>query len=409
MLSPLNLQKLQHGRFLIVMIAMLVGLGPLTTDMYLPAFSRIQADFHSNSAMVQLTLSMFMIGYACSQLFWGPVSDRIGRWPAIVCGLIILVLASFACAMATSIESLILFRFFQAFGACAGTVVGRAMVRDLHEGAEAARMLAYVSAVMGLAPAIAPFIGGGLAALFGWQSIFYALMGIGMLILGVHYFAIPETLQKRNPAATKIGPMLGNYARLLQAKDYRYYSAISASCFTGFFCFLSSLPFLLNQNLGYDEQEFGLLFLPSVMGYIFGAWLGGRLVMRYGIHCILAAGLVLTLLSGLVMTCGATFAQEWTLWGQTLAIIGPFFLYTTGMAMVMPQSMAGAAMRWPDMAGTAAALIGFLQMAFSAIGGTLAMQFFDGTSMPLALSVLACGCLTLFSFWRVLHYATPAD
>jgi len=208
---------------LVVLVTFLVALGPLSTDMYLPSLPAMVRFFNTDVDQVQLTLSSFLAGFALSQLIYGPLADRFGRKPAIVFGMLLFTLASIGCAYAESIEALIVWRFLQALGGCAGPVLGRAMIRDIYQPLESARLLSFIGTAMSLAPALAPFLGGYLVIWFEWQSIFIFLALYGALLSLMFAFKVPESLAKDHRQPFRFKPMLNNYAQLLKHRQYMGY------------------------------------------------------------------------------------------------------------------------------------------------------------------------------------------
>ena len=382
-------------------IASLVAMGPLATDMYLPAFPALMEAFSTDIDQVQQTLSVFLVGFALAQLIYGPLSDKYGRKPVLLAGLLLFLLSSIGVTLAEDIESLSLWRLLQALGGSAGPVLGRAMVRDIHGPTESARLLSYIGTAMALAPAVAPILGGYMTVWFGWESIFlflalYALLGALLLTTQV-----PETAPPGSHHLIRPHTLLRNYGTLLRHANWRWYTLCCGFVFGGLFSFLSGSSFVIINFLGYSEQQFGLFFTLIVVGYMSGTLIGGRMVRRLGINRLLGYGSLTAAAGGLTMA-GLALAQVHSVW----AIVIPHMVYMIGTGIVMPQSMAGALAPFPRMAGTSSALLGFIQMSLAAAVGLLVGHWHDGSPLSMALAICGMGLLTLGSF-LMLQRAIP--
>ncbi|WP_428608249.1 Bcr/CflA family multidrug efflux MFS transporter [Sedimenticola sp.] len=377
-------------------IASLVAIGPLSTDMYLPAFPVLMQSFDADINQVQHTLSIFLIGFALAQLIYGPLSDRFGRKPVLMAGLLLFLLSSLAIVFAESIATLSSLRLLQAIGGSAGPVLGRAMVRDIHGPKESARLLSYIGTAMAVAPAAAPIIGGYMTVWFGWQSIFLflAVYGvIGVVLLGLR---IPETAPPGSHHIMSVGHLLKNYGILVKHPTWRWYTLTCSFVFAGLFSFLSGSSFVIIDFLGFKEEQFGLFFALVVSGFMIGTLIGGRLVRRVGINRLLAYGSVIAALGGISMLIFALAEVH-----HVAAIVLPQMIYMIGVGIVMPQSMAGALAPFPHMAGTSSALLGFIQMSVATGVGVLVGHYHDGSPRSMALSIALMGVLTLISFLRL--------
>ncbi len=375
---------------LTVIIAAMVALGPLSTDMYLPAMPAMAKSLGGGIDDIQLTLSVFLVGFAVSQLFYGALSDRYGRKPVLIGSFFVFTVATFGCATADSVAELVAWRFVQSVGACAGPVLGRAMVRDIHGREGAARVLSNIATVMALAPAVAPVIGGYLVVAFGWPSVFVFLGLFGIAACAVVVTLVPESLERTDPGAIRPLTMLGNFLVLLRHRDYMGYVLCCSAVFAGVFAFLSGASFVLIDHLGVAEQHFGLYFTLVVAGYMTGTVIGGRLSARYRPAQLLRFGALASALAGVVLWLAAAGGQE-----TVAAVIGPMMLYMVGVGIVMPQSMAGALAPFPRMAGAASALFGFIQMSLAAVVGVLVGLFHDGTAYAMATAIALTGLATL--------------
>jgi DHA1 family bicyclomycin/chloramphenicol resistance-like MFS transporter len=379
---------------LVCLLTALVAIGPLSTDLYLPALPAIAAAFQADSGEVQLTLSVFMGGFAVSQLIYGPLSDRFGRRPVLLGGLAVYVVASGLCLVAASIEQLIAARFLQALGGCAGPVLGRAVVRDVFGRDRAAQALSYMALAMAVAPAVGPVLGGYLQVWAGWTATFGVLAAIGLALLAAVTRYLPETNAYKNPQATRPGRLLANYALLARDPAYRGYVATQTCTFAGIFAFISGSSFVLVEAVGLSPDQFGLCFAIVVVGFMVGTFLSGRLTRRWGLDRMIRTGLALCLAGGVPMALLAL-----TLPPSVPAVVAPMAVFMAGTGLVLPNAMAGAIGPFPRMAGAASALLGFVQMGGAALAGIAVGQLTDGTARAMA------GAIALAAIGAALSYA----
>lgn len=371
-----------------VTTAVLVGVGfallPLSTDLYLAALPALRREFATGVAEVQLTLSVFIAAFALSQLAYGPLSDRYGRRPVLLAGVAIYVAATLFCAVAQSIELLLVGRFLQAVGACSGQVIGRAIIRDVHGAQGAARMLGYITAGTALAPVFGPALGGLLTVAFGWRANFALLAVVGALLLAAAARLLAESNAHRDPHATAPRALARNYATLLADRRFTGHALCVAASYGGVFAWISGSSFLLIESLGVPVAWFGVWFGLSVIPYVAANLVTGRLVTRIGPHRILRVGV------GIAVAAGVLFAALALAGLHTLsALLLPvsIFLFATGLNL--PCAMAGAIGPFPKLAGTASALMGFMQMAAGAAVGIAVGRLHDGTPVPTALAIAA--------------------
>ncbi len=371
---------------LTVLLALLTAMGPLSTDMYLPSLPDISRQLATSDANTQLTLSVFLFGFAAGMLIYGPLADRLGRRPVLLSGLGLFVVATFICTFSPSIEFLIAGRFVQAIGAAGPVVLARAIVRDLYRGPEAGRMLSHMGAIMGLVPAIAPVVGGLLHEAFGWRINFAvtALLALALLWLGAR--ALPETLKARRAQPPGLAEILCNYKRLLQNRIFVFYVAGASLAFAGLFAFISGSSFVFQDVYGLSPRLYGLSFAFMVAGYITGTLIGARLTMQLGLDRVINLGALFLLAGGIIMAA-MVFYQLAGAWN----IIMPMTLYSAGVGMVLPQCMAGALTPFPEKAGTASSLLGFLQTSSGAAAGILAGHNLANGAWGLALLIALLG------------------
>lgn len=378
---------------LTVLLGALAALGPLSMDTYLVSLPTMTEAFGSSVARVQLTLSVFMIGFALGMFVYGPLSDRFGRRPVLLAGLAVYVAASAMAASATSIDVLIVARFFQAIGLCSGPVVGRAVVRDLYVRERAARVLSYMAVVAGLAPVIGPVIGSYLHVSFGWRANFIMVTVYGTAVLAVVFLRLGETHQALDQGALSLARIGRNVGSLLVSRHFLGYATVNALVGSGLFAFISGSPFVFQRVFGFHAGDFGWLFGFCMAGYLVGSLLGGRVVHRFGIERLLLAGVLCGLLGGLSMA-----GLAWAGIHHVAAILLPMFVFMFAFALVLPQAVAAALTPVPQIAGTASSLIGLYQYGLSAIVGMLVAAAFDGTQLPMASAIGAVGLLAALAY-----------
>ncbi len=376
-----------------LLLAAIVALGPLSTDMYLPALPRMTEQFGVGVDQMQLTLSLFLAGFAVAQLVYGPLADRFGRKPVLLGGLALFTLASAGCAFAASVEQLILFRFLQALGACAGPVLGRTMVRDIHGPEKAAQVLSLIGTIMAVAPAVAPILGGLLVVWFDWQSIFLCLSGYGLLTLLLFAARVPESMPPEYRSELHPRVILRNYGRLLRNRRYLGFTLCCSFVFAGLFSFISGSSFVLIDYFGVAEQQFGWFFALAVAGYMSGTQIAQRIGPRLGIQVMLARGVSLTAAAGCAMALPSLLDVHHLGWLMAMQC-----LFMVGVGIVMPQAMAGALAPFAQIAGTASALLGFTQAIISALVGVAVGHLYGDTPVVMTSAIGIMGTLALLAY-----------
>jgi DHA1 family bicyclomycin/chloramphenicol resistance-like MFS transporter len=358
-----------------------VAIGSLSIDMALPSLPATAEAFGVQPATVQLTVTLFLAGFAVAQLLHGPLSDRIGRRRVLLGGLALYVLGGLACWAAASAPLLIGGRLLQALGAGSGPVVGRAVVRDLYAPAQAARVLGYMGTAMALTPILAPIVGGFVHVAFGWRAVYLVLATCGAVFLGGAALLVPETNRQRDP-----GQLMTNLTELGTDRRFLGYVLVVALMFGGQFAFISGSSFVLIEVLGVSPDVYGLCFGLVALGIMTGSFLAARFVPRVGIDppIVLATGLGAV---GGGLMAGLAWAGVWTV----PAVIGPMYVFAVGVGIVLPTAIAGAIGPFPRTAGLASALLGFLQLTAAAGYGILVGRFYDGTPLPMAVAIAAAG------------------
>ena len=378
---------------LTLLLGLLVSFAPITIDLYLPALPVMTADLMTNTESMQLTLSVYMVGFALAQTFFGPISDRFGRKPTILIGTSVYLIASVACALATSVEQLIIFRLFQSIGAAAAPVVARAVVRDMFTREEAAKTYAVVTTVTAIAPVVAPVLGGVIVVWLGWRANFWVLTGFGTTAMLLVIFLLPETNRVPDPSATRFSRMLINFATMLRNRAYLGYLLTVMGTFGGLFAYLIGASFVLVGELGMTELEFGISFSGASVGFMGGAFLGSRIVRRLGIERMCLIGTAFTALAGTLILS--------LIWGGTVtaaSVMIPTVIYFFGMGLSQPNIQAGAISPFPQMAGAAASLLGLAQYISAGIFSIVIGIFAFNPTLLLASTMGAGGVFAFITF-----------
>jgi DHA1 family bicyclomycin/chloramphenicol resistance-like MFS transporter len=370
----------------LVLLGGLTAIGPLATDMYLPAFPDLARALAAPPGAVQYSLASYFIGMAIGQLFYGPVSDRFGRRPPLLAGLAIFSAASLACALTDDVAVLVAWRFLQAIGGCASVVIARAVVRDRCAARESARAFSLLILVFGLAPILAPLLGGWLATALGWRAIFVLLGLYGLACLLAVYRLLPETHATHHEPPLQLGRVLGDYARLLASRSLLGYSLVSGLAFAGMFAYIAGSPFVLIELHAIPARQFGWYFGLNALGFIVMSQINARLLKTQALSLLLRRAVWVPALAGLVLA-GLGLAGVASL---PLLLAG-FFLYVASLGFIGPNAMAAALATHGQRAGTASALMGALQFTLATLAGALVGLGHDGTALPLLLIMAACG------------------
>ncbi|HEY7185116.1 MAG TPA: Bcr/CflA family multidrug efflux MFS transporter [Vicinamibacterales bacterium] len=377
---------------LALILGALTAVGPLAIDMYLPSLPTIAREFGATPAAVQASLAAYYIGIAIGQALYGPLSDRVGRKPALYLGLGIFFVASLGCAYATGVQMLVAFRFLQALGGCAPIVVPRAVVRDYFDQHGSVRMLSMLMLVMGLAPILAPLIGGQLLVNFGWRSVFWLLATYSIALLVLVWMVLHESLPRDRRKRQPIGVVLATYARLARDRAYMGYALSGALIFAGLLAYIAGSPFVFIEIFHVPPERFGLFFGTNALGIIAGSqvnrWLAGRMDTRR----IVRTMLIIAMTSGLVMLFDA-----WSGFGGFPGILVPLFCFISSHGFVLPNTTALAMAPHGQVAGSASALLGTLQFVLGSAAGSLVGAFANGTAVPLAAVIAGCGITAFFT------------
>ncbi|MFC0676102.1 multidrug effflux MFS transporter [Brachybacterium hainanense] len=374
---------------LVLLLGSLSAFGALTIDMYVPAMPSMAQQLATDASAVQATLTVFVIGLALGQVLAGPLSDAWGRRAPLLIGLGIYVIGSLGCALAPSVEWLIAARLIQSLGAATGTVLARAIARDLHSGTAMTRFLSTLMLVNGLAPVLAPVLGAQLLTWASWRAVFGVLVGIGTLLLLAVIAFLPESLpaHRRRPARTDA--VLSGFGRLLADADLRRHVLAAALMFSAVFVYISGSAFVLQDLHGLSALEFGLVFGANGLGIVIAGWVNGRIVGRWASEATLLRGsLLVAAIGGLAVTACAFLRAPLPLLlvalFVTVSMLGPVLADATSLALA----------EHGDSAGTASSLQGMLQFLLAALAAWITSQLGTGPGI-MGAAMTACVLLAL--------------
>ena len=388
----------------VVLLTLLLGIQPVTTDLYLPALPTLQIELGASVAAAQFTLSALVVSFGIAQLGCGPLSDRFGRRPVLLAGLALYTLASLASAAAVSIETLIGWRILQGAAMAAAVTCGRSIVRDLYQPAAGARMMSRALSGLGVIAVLAPLVGGLVVESFGWHATVLTLALFGAVALAFVALRFAETVLVRDPGATRPGSVLRNWAEVVADPTFRAWALLSASTFGGLFCMLAGSSFVFIRTFGVGRAEYGLILASISLAYIGGTFLCRRLLVRHGLRGAVRRGAVFSLAggSGMVLLYLVGVHAVW-------AILVPQYLYAIGHGIHQPCGQAGAVGPFPEKAGTAASLSGFA-MTLSALGVGLWLGLTqDAGVASLVLCIGACSVAVAWVAWTLVQrHGEPA-
>jgi DHA1 family bicyclomycin/chloramphenicol resistance-like MFS transporter len=370
-------------RFILILAA-IVALGPLSIDMYLPSLPAIGRALNANASSVQMTVSAYFAGLAIGQLIYGPISDRFGRRGPLLFGLIVYVLSSMGCALAGSVEALIALRFVQALGGCAGMVITRALLRDHFSGDEMARMLSTLVLVMGVAPILAPTIGGQLQQGWGWQSTFWVLAAYGVFCIGALVMGIAEP-QRERASSLGFGSVAADYLRIMRHRRFMGYTFAGGCVQAGMFAYITASPFVFIEHFGLALNHYGWLFGGNAAGLILGSQLNRYVLSRFRAEKVLRTALAAYGLAAIVMISSA-ITHIGGLWGIAL----PLLVCLTSLGFTFPNAQAAAMEPFAARAGTASALMGTVQFGLAGLSSIVVSHLNTSDAVGMSAIILIC-------------------
>jgi len=373
-----------------IVLGLLAAIGPFAIDMYLPALPTIAARLGAGTAATQMTLTSFFLGFGATQIVYGPVSDMVGRKLPLYVGLIIFILGSIGCGLSPGVDWLIGFRLLQGIGAAAVMVIPRAVIRDLHTGIEATRLMSLVILVFSVSPILAPLVGSSLIIPFGWRAVFVAVTIAACLGLGLVALVLPETRPPEERIASGLAEVMAGYGTLLRDARFLGLTFIGGFGMASFFAFLAGSSFVYIEHFGLTPMQYSLSFSLNAVGFIGASQLSARLGERFGMSAVISVA----------VSAYATFAV--ILLGliaigvDSLAVmISLLFLSFACLGLVIPSTMVLSLEDHGPIAGMASALGGTLQMAAGAVVIVAVSLVFNGTPMPMVAAIAACALAAL--------------
>lgn len=383
-------------RGLTVIVALLTMIGPFTIDAYLPSFPAIEAEFNISRGLLSQSLGFYLAAFAISTLILGPLADRLGRRKIILGSLLFYIAASVGNALASDYNTFLFFRLLQGVAAGGGLVAGRAMIRDVYSPQDAHRAMARVMMMFAIAPAIAPIIGGWLHDVFGWHSVFYFLALFASSVFLLVLFHIPETLAADHRQSFHPIKVARVYGRTLMHLRFLSLIFMVATYFGGLFLYIAGAPTFIFDFLNLGSNDFAVMFVPMVVGLIFGSGLSARLAHRWPVERTIRLALVLMIVGAIL-----NMLQSLLLTPMISTSIIPLVLYTTGIGIAMPAMMVLALDCFPRNRGTASALQGFVQMMANALIASIAVPLLSQHPSHLAIGQVVLLLATLLLWWRL--------
>lgn len=387
---------------IVLVLSLLLGLQPITTDLYLPALPTITQVFGAAMPQAQLTLSALLLAFGLSQLVWGPLSDRYGRRPVLLAGGVMYVLATAASAAAGSMEQLIALRVLQGVAMGAGVMAARAVVRDLYAPTEGARIMSKGLTGLGMIACLSAPVGGLLAEHFGWRVTLLALTVFGAIALTVVALRFEETLAQKNPRALAPANLWHTWGQIARHPTFWAYALLATTSYAGLFTFLAAGSFVFIGVLGLSKPAYGLAMLTMSLSYIVGTFLCRRLLPRFGVRRTVALAGAATLTAGTSMGIMALLGVQ-----SVAAIMVPFYLFMLGHGVHQPCGQSGAVGPFPQAAGAASALSGFLMMVIAfAMGGWLGRSLAGspGSVLPLTNGIWFWSVAIAANAWTLVQW-----
>lgn len=402
-----NTAPLQQPRLLILILGLLTAIGPLSIDMYLPAFPVIARDLHTTVEQIGYSLSTFFVGVCLGQILSGPLLDRYGRKKPLYAGLTLYILSSIGCAVSGSASILIGFRFLQALGGCVAMIAPAAIVRDVFPVEKSASVFSLLILILGVSPILAPTLGGLLAGGKGWPLIFIVLALICAGILALVIFKLPDTYTPNTSLSLHPKIILQNFREVIREQQFMTYSFSGNIAAAGLFAYLAGSPFVFMNIFHVSQQQYGWIFGLIAAGLITCSQVNNLLLKKYNSAQILKVVQLLQTCFGMILLVG-TLSGFFNLYSFTLTTL----LFLSCQGFTFPNSAAMAMAPFSRIAGSASALMGSLQMALGALASSLVGLFFNGTAQPLVIIMATCsagGFLLLLAGQKKLKVKTPTE
>jgi len=386
-----------------ITLAGLVAMMAVSTDLYLPAIPQLIESLGANISQGQLTLSIFLLGFASGQLFYGSVSDRYGRKPVLYLGLAIYLIATLGCAAAQDIDTLIAARFVQGIGGASGPVLARAIVSDSYSRRDAARVMAAIAGAMALVPAIAPVFGSWLLYVFTWRAHFILLLVLGLITV-IAVTRLQESCKTIGDSPLKLSHILSQFSLCLSKRNFVGYALCGGATYAAMFCYISTTSFIMIELLSVEPEYFGYTFMSVVFGYIAGAMISSRLVNSWGTIRVLALGQSVGLSAAGLLLVLALFDVY-----RLIPVLFTFFLVFMSGGLCLSIGQMGAISELPKDAGKASSVFGFLQITLAALLGYLVGLFYNNTLVPTAIGVTVAALLSATGYLIIRRAHDPDE
>jgi MFS transporter, DHA1 family, multidrug resistance protein len=368
-----------------IVLGLLAAVGPFAIDMYLPALPTIAADLKASTAATQMTLMAFFLAFGLCQIVYGPVSDMVGRKPPLYVGLAFFTTGSIGCGVAPSIAWLIAFRFVQGIGAASVMVIPRAIIRDLHTGIEATRLMSLVMLVLSVSPILAPLTGSALIVPFGWRAVFVAVTVVAVAGIALLALFLPETRPAGDRVPVSVGSVLGGFWQLLRDRHFLGLTFIGALGMSSFFAFLASSSFVYIEHFGLTTIEYSVAFSANAVGFIGASQFAARLGARFGMARVVNAAVLLCAAFASILFAATAAGID-----SLAVLIALLFAAFACLGLVIPATMVLALEDHGPIAGMASALGGTLQMVTGGLMIVVVSLFFDGTAVPMVTTIALC-------------------
>ncbi|EPV4112333.1 multidrug effflux MFS transporter [Campylobacter coli] len=384
---------------LIVILALMSSIAPLSTDMYLPALSHVEQSFQTNSFLTQLSIASFFIAFALGQLIYGPLSDIFGRKIPALVGIFFFIVSSLFCVIIDDIYAFIALRFFEALGGCAGVVIARAIVNDLFEIKEAAGIFALMMVFSSLAPMLSPTFGGILLEYFSWHSIFATLFALGILLFLMILFGLKESTPHLKNKKFSHHEAMKSYKFVLSDKRFLVYILCASFALAAMFAYITGSSFVFTQFFSLSEQKFALLFGANALGFVICANINARLVLKYESEKILAKALMIMFISTVILLVNAFFHPNFLLFELSI------FTSIAMLGFITPNTTTLAMARFKEHSGTASAVLGFIQFALAGLISSVVSALDANT--PIILACVMCACVLVANMIYFLGKKNP--
>jgi DHA1 family bicyclomycin/chloramphenicol resistance-like MFS transporter len=395
MKSRLNPPVSDKKIYLILVLGLLTAIGPFSIDMYLPAFPDIAKGLNTSVSQVMLSLSSFFIGISAGQLLYGPLLERYGRKKPLYAGLCAYLLASLGCALAASVQALIILRLLQALGGCVGMVAARAMVRDLFEVKENARIFSTLMLVVAVSPIIAPTLGGYVTAVLGWRYVFAILIMIALVIMAGVFFLLPETKEPNPHFSLKPKPILNNFWGVIRHPQFATYALTGAVSNAGLYAYISGSPYVFMEIFHVSEKQYGWIFALIAMGLIGASQVNSVLLKNYSNEQIIKVALRCQGVIGILLAAISLLG-----WSELFLIIFLIFLFLSCQGFIFPNASALSLAPFGHNAGSASALLGAIQMSIGACASAVVSLLHNHTPLPMTGVMACCTLAALVVLYR---------